>query len=49
VTQPVATARICTACEYFEARFRFENDRIAELWDIAQEVPAESMNSNGMF
>jgi predicted SnoaL-like aldol condensation-catalyzing enzyme len=29
--------------------FRFESDRIAELWDLAQEVPAESVNRNGMF
>jgi predicted SnoaL-like aldol condensation-catalyzing enzyme len=29
--------------------FRFEGDRIAELWDIGQQVPAESLNANGMF
>ena len=29
--------------------FRFGDDRIVELWDIAQEVPAESKNENGMF
>ncbi len=29
--------------------YRFEENRIAELWDIAQEVPAESPNSDGMF
>jgi predicted SnoaL-like aldol condensation-catalyzing enzyme len=29
--------------------FRFEGDRIAELWDVAQPVPAESVNPNGMF
>lgn len=29
--------------------FRFEADRIAELWDLAQEVPAESPNRSGMF
>lgn len=29
--------------------FRFEGDRIAELWDIGQEVPAESVNQYGMF
>jgi predicted SnoaL-like aldol condensation-catalyzing enzyme len=29
--------------------FRFEGDRIAELWDVGQEVPAESVNTNGMF
>jgi predicted SnoaL-like aldol condensation-catalyzing enzyme len=29
--------------------FRFEAGRIVELWDLAQEVPAESPNANGMF
>jgi predicted SnoaL-like aldol condensation-catalyzing enzyme len=29
--------------------FRFEGDRIAELWDVGQTVPAESENVNGMF
>ena len=29
--------------------FRFEGDKIAELWDIAQPVPAESANQFGMF
>ncbi len=29
--------------------FRFEGDRIAELWDIGQEVPEQSPNANGMF
>jgi predicted SnoaL-like aldol condensation-catalyzing enzyme len=29
--------------------FRFEGDRIAELWDVGQEVPAETVNRNGMF
>lgn len=29
--------------------FRFEGDRIAELWDIVQPVPAESVNTAGMF
>ncbi len=29
--------------------FRFEGDRIAELWDIGQPVPRDSPNSNGMF
>jgi predicted SnoaL-like aldol condensation-catalyzing enzyme len=29
--------------------FRFEGDRIAELWDVAQEMPATSPNENGMF
>jgi predicted SnoaL-like aldol condensation-catalyzing enzyme len=29
--------------------FRFEGDRFVELWDVAQQVPAESPNANGMF
>ena len=29
--------------------FRFEGDRIAELWDVGQPVPAEMTNLNGMF
>jgi glyoxylase I family protein len=29
--------------------FRFEGDRIAELWDVGQEIPANSVNENGMF
>jgi predicted SnoaL-like aldol condensation-catalyzing enzyme len=29
--------------------FRFEGDRIAELWDIGLPVPAESVNTNAMF
>ena len=29
--------------------FRFEGDRIVELWDVGQEVPADSPNKNGMF
>jgi predicted SnoaL-like aldol condensation-catalyzing enzyme len=29
--------------------FRFEGDRIAELWDIAQPMPEDSVNENGMF
>lgn len=28
--------------------FRFVNDRIVELWDVGQEVPAESVNINGV-
>lgn len=29
--------------------FRFANDRIVELWDVAQPVPDRSPNTNGMF
>ena len=29
--------------------FRFEGDRIVELWDIGQPVPENSPNENGMF
>jgi predicted SnoaL-like aldol condensation-catalyzing enzyme len=29
--------------------FRFEDDRIVELWDVAQEIPKESPNKNGAF
>jgi predicted SnoaL-like aldol condensation-catalyzing enzyme len=28
---------------------RFENDRVAELWDIAVPVPKDSPNKHGMF
>ncbi len=29
--------------------FRFENNKIAELWDFGQQVPADMINENGMF
>lgn len=29
--------------------FRFENDRIVELWDLAQPVPEQSPNQYGLF
>jgi predicted SnoaL-like aldol condensation-catalyzing enzyme len=29
--------------------FRFENSKIAEMWDFGQEVPADMVNENGMF
>ncbi|MEH6682714.1 MAG: nuclear transport factor 2 family protein [Sediminicola sp.] len=29
--------------------FRFDNDKIVELWDFGQGVPAEMVNENGMF
>ena len=29
--------------------FRFEGSRIAELWDVGQAVPADTLNADGMF
>jgi predicted SnoaL-like aldol condensation-catalyzing enzyme len=29
--------------------YRFEGEKIAEMWDISQEVPDNSPNENGMF
>lgn len=29
--------------------FRFEGNKIIELWDFGQEVPDEKINENGMF
>jgi len=29
--------------------FRFEDDKISELWDLGQPVPLETVNENGMF
>lgn len=29
--------------------FRFEGDRIAELWDLGQPIPEDLPNSDGMF
>jgi predicted SnoaL-like aldol condensation-catalyzing enzyme len=29
--------------------FRFEGDRIVELWDVGQQVPRDSPNENGVF
>jgi predicted SnoaL-like aldol condensation-catalyzing enzyme len=29
--------------------FRFEGDKVVELWDFAQAAPAETINENGMF
>jgi hypothetical protein len=29
--------------------FRFEGERIAELWDVGPPVPAENPNTVGMF
>jgi len=29
--------------------FRFDNDKIVEVWDFGQAVPADTVNENGMF
>ena len=29
--------------------FRFENEKIAELWDLGQQIPPEPVNDNGPF
>ncbi|MEG0775427.1 MAG: hypothetical protein RR409_19070 [Clostridium sp.] len=29
--------------------YRFEGEKIAEMWDISQEIPENSPNENGMF
>jgi predicted SnoaL-like aldol condensation-catalyzing enzyme len=29
--------------------FRFENEKIAELWDFGQPIPSETVNENGPF
>jgi predicted SnoaL-like aldol condensation-catalyzing enzyme len=29
--------------------FRFDSDKIIELWDFGQAVPVETVNENGMF
>lgn len=29
--------------------FRFEGNKVVELWDFAQAAPAEMINENGMF
>ena len=29
--------------------FRFDNEKVVELWDFGQAVPAEIVNENGMF
>ena len=29
--------------------FRFQGDRVIELWDVGQPVPENSPNENGMF
>jgi predicted SnoaL-like aldol condensation-catalyzing enzyme len=37
--QPVAVVHI----------FRFENNRVVELWDLGQEIMKDSPNENGVF
>jgi predicted SnoaL-like aldol condensation-catalyzing enzyme len=29
--------------------FRFNNEKIAEMWDVGMEVPEEEINENGVF
>jgi predicted SnoaL-like aldol condensation-catalyzing enzyme len=29
--------------------FRFDGDRIAELWDVGQPIPEDNANADGMF
>jgi predicted SnoaL-like aldol condensation-catalyzing enzyme len=29
--------------------FRFRDKRIVEMWDVAQQIPSEAVNENGMF
>lgn len=29
--------------------FRFNGDKVAEYWDVTQQVPADSPNTDGMF
>jgi predicted SnoaL-like aldol condensation-catalyzing enzyme len=29
--------------------FKFEDDKIVELWDLGQSIPTEKINENGMF
>ncbi len=29
--------------------FWFDGERVAELWDVGQEVPEDVVNENGMF
>jgi predicted SnoaL-like aldol condensation-catalyzing enzyme len=29
--------------------FRFEGDRIVEMWDVAMAQPQQVLNENGMF
>ncbi|MBI5223861.1 ester cyclase [Candidatus Micrarchaeota archaeon] len=29
--------------------FRFENNKIVEMWDVGQEIPKNSPNKNGIF
>ena len=29
--------------------FRFDGDRVVELWDVGQAVPEDAVNEKGMF
>jgi len=29
--------------------FRFQGDRVVEMWDVGQEIPEKSPNENGVF
>ena len=29
--------------------FRFENDKIVEMWDVGQQIPKDQVNEKGMF
>jgi predicted SnoaL-like aldol condensation-catalyzing enzyme len=49
----VVHSRVCLRAEAPEFAvvhiFRFEGDRVAELWDLGQEVSTDSPNEFGMF
>src|SRR5262245_66184411 len=50
ITQSLVTRQDPSAPEIAVVHiFRFENDRVAELWDVGQPVSRDSPNENGMF